>query len=144
MFLSTVKLKMGSYTWPHSQQFWDPWVLGLCWATALLPYLNSAESKTRDCSSTQMRLPGLGYVKAFGPFFFFSMWFFYFYYYYYQLQCGCTVKEMLVIFSSRNLNFHCSVSVFKEETKSKCSCQCIDIWLSKIGSDVLTLYFCVL
>lgn len=55
-----------------------------------------------------MRLPGLGYVNAFGLFFS-SQCDFFFLNYYYQLQCGCTVKEMRVIFSSQNLNFHCSV-----------------------------------
>lgn len=66
-FCSTVKLKMASCTLPHSQQFWDPWVLGLSWVTALLPYLNSAKSKTQACSSAQRKLPGLGYVKALDP-----------------------------------------------------------------------------
>lgn len=66
-FCSTVKLRMASCTLPHSQQFWDPWVLGLSWVTALLPYLNSAKSKTQDCSSAQRKLPGSGYVNVLDP-----------------------------------------------------------------------------
>ncbi len=62
---------MASCTLPHSQQFWDPWVLGLSWVTALLPYLNSAKSKTQACSSAQRKLPGLGYVNALDPVVFF-------------------------------------------------------------------------
>lgn len=49
-----------------------------------------------------------GVCECFWSVFFFLLNVILFLNYYYQLQCGCTVKEMLVIFSSQNLHFHCS------------------------------------